>query len=91
MNSDDISPQTAVLVIALAGHINQQLHDAIEFLNEEIRVLKEHMGHIKGLTNRQRANLARRFKALEVEVQKVCETIVRPETIQRWYRRLIAQ
>ena len=91
MPTNEITPQAAILILAMAGHLNQPLHDAIEFLNDQIRVLKEQMGRIKGLTNRQRALLARPFKELDREIQQLCETIVTPATIQRWYRRLIAK
>jgi transposase len=91
MPTHAITPDIAILVLAMAGHLNQPLHDAIEFLNDQICVLKEHTGRIKGLTNRQRAVLARRFKELDRQVLDLCETIVTPATIMRWYKRLIAK
>jgi putative transposase len=79
------------LVISIAGWMNQRQHQAIEYLVEENRVLREQMGARRiRLTDEQRRRLAERAKKLSRSILSQVATIVRPETLLAWHRRLIA-
>ena len=53
------------ILIALAGWINRQQEDVIEYLREENRVLREHLGSGRlRFTDSQRRRLAAKAKIL---------------------------
>jgi len=76
----------------LAGWLNERQRLAIEYLREENRVLREQLGVSRLLLcDDQRRRLAVRGKALgRALLAEVC-TIVTPDTILRWHRRLVAR
>ena len=78
-------------LITIAGWINRYQQDVIDYLVEENRVLK---GQLRGkrlrLTDDQRRRLAVKGKALGRKILGDVATIVTPDTILAWYRRLIA-
>ena len=56
---------TKLMVVALAGWINQQQEDVIDYLREEVRVLKELNGKKRlRFTDEQRRRLARKAKRI---------------------------
>jgi putative transposase len=64
----------------------------IEYLVEENRALREQLrGRRVRLTDDQRRRLAAKGQRLGRQVLRQVATIVTPDTILRWYRRLIAQ
>ncbi|HJL14440.1 MAG TPA: helix-turn-helix domain-containing protein [Sandaracinaceae bacterium LLY-WYZ-13_1] len=66
--------------------------DAIEYLLEENRVLREHLGKRRlRFTDAQRRRLAEKGKRLGRKRLRSLASIVTPDTILRWYRRLVAQ
>jgi len=73
-----------LLVIALAGWLNRQQQVVIDYLIEENRVLKEQLG-------RQRIRLAMKAKVLGRRGLDELETLVTPDTLLAWHRKLIAQ
>ena len=80
------------LVLALAGWVNHHQEDRIGYLREENRVLREHLGpRPLRLTDAQRRRLAVRGQTLGRRIVSQVAGIVTPDTILRWYRRLIAQ
>ncbi len=80
------------LVLAVAGWVNCHQEDLIEYLREENRVLREQLGRRPlRLTDVQRRRLAVRGKKLGRQVLRQVAGIVTPDTILRWYRRLIAR
>lgn len=80
------------LLAVLAGWVNHRQQEALEYLIEENRVLKEQMhGRRLRLTDDQRRRLAARGKRLGRHVLRQVATIVTPDTILRWHRRLIAR
>jgi transposase InsO family protein len=88
--STDLHP-LRVLLLALAGWADREHQRAIEYLIEENRVLKEQLGNRRlRLTDDQRRRLAARGKILERRLLERVATIVTPDTIMRWHRRLIA-
>ena len=81
-----------ILVVALAGWLNRQQQEVMEYLQEENRVLREHLkGKRIRFTDDQRRRLAAKGKSLGRRVLMGIETFVTPETILRWYRQLIAK
>ena len=81
-----------LLLLILAGWINRHQQDAIEYLLTENQVLREKLG--KGrilLNNHQRRRLALKGKALSRKTLDKLATIVRPDTLLRWHRELIAR
>src|SRR4051794_40625307 len=72
--------------------MNHQQQQAIEYLREENRVLREQLGGRRlRLTNDQRRRLAARAKGLGRKLLAEVATIVTPETLLAWHRKLIAQ
>src|ERR1700716_4576429 len=74
-----------------AGWVNRRQLDMIEYLQEENRVLKERLGgrHIR-FTAAERCRLARKAQALGRKVLNELDTLVTPDTLLRWYRKLVA-
>ena len=80
------------LVLTFAGWVNRHQADLIEYLREENRVLREHLGpRPLRLTDAQRRRLAVRGQKLGRRVLRQVAGIVTPDTILRWYRTLIAR
>ncbi len=80
------------ILVALAGWVNEQQLAVIEYLKEENRVLREQVGRRRlRFTDDQRRRLAAKGKALGRRVLRELGTIVTPDTILRWYRRLVAR
>jgi hypothetical protein len=75
-----------------AGWMNQQQQHAIHYLREENRVLREQLGGRRlRLTDDQRRRLAARAKGLGRRALAEIATIVTPETLLAWHRKLIAR
>ena len=80
------------LIYTAAGWLNRRQEDLIDYLREENRVLREQLGgRPLRLTDAQRRRLAIRGQKLGRRVLSRVAGIVTPDTILRWYRRLIAQ
>jgi hypothetical protein len=72
--------------------MNQRQLLVIDYLREENRVLREQLGGRRvRLGDDQRRRLAVKAKALGRKVLAEIGTIVTPETLLAWYRKLIAQ
>ncbi len=79
------------LIFTVAGWLNRHQEDLIDYLREENRVLREQLGtRPLRLTDAQRRRLAVRGQKLGREALAHVVGIVTPDTILRWYRRLIA-
>ena len=80
------------LVFTVAGWLNHQQQDLIDYLREENRILREQLGNRRlRLTDDQRRRLAVRGKMLGRKALSEVAGIVTPDTILRWYRRLVAK
>jgi putative transposase len=80
------------LLTSLAGWMNQQHLQAIDYLREENRVLREQLGGRRlRLNDDQRRRLAAKAKGMGRRVLAEVATIVTPETLLAWHRRLIAR
>ena len=79
------------LLLLFAGIVNSEQAKAIDYLREENRILREQLrGRRLRLTDDQRRRLAAKGKALGRAVLDALATIVTPDTILAWHRRLIA-
>ena len=79
------------LLMTIAGWLNRKQQDAIEYLKEENRVLREQLGGRRlRFSNDQRRRLAAKAKALGREGLKEVAGLVTPDTLLRWYKRLLA-
>jgi hypothetical protein len=80
------------LLIAVAGWMNQHQLHTIDYLREEDRVLREQLGGRRlRLSDDQRRRLAAKAKLLGRRLLAEVATIVTPETLLAWHRKLIAQ
>ena len=80
------------VLIAVAGWMNQRQLQIIDYLREENRVLREQLGGRRlRLTDDHRRRLAAKAKGLGRKVLAEVATIVTPETLLAWHRKLIAQ
>ena len=80
----------------MAHAINERMARRIEYLLEEVRVLREVYTETTGrrrisFTDEQRRPLAIKGKALTPEERKRCCQTVRPCTILAWFRQLAAK
>jgi hypothetical protein len=79
-------------LITVAGWMNQRQLQAIDYLREENRVLREQLGDRRlRLTDDQRRRLAAKAKGLGRKILSEVATIVTPETLLAWHRKLIAE
>jgi hypothetical protein len=81
-----------LLFVILAGWVNRQQQEVIEYLRTENQVLREKLGKRRILlSDDQRRRLAVKGKFLGRKLLAQIGTIVTPDTILRWHRLLIAQ
>ena len=80
------------VVISIAGWMNQHQHHVIEYLIEENRVLREQIGNRRmRFSDNQRRRLAAKARKVGRKVLAQIVTIVTPETLLAWHRKLIAK
>ena len=86
----DCMPLRALLLTTI-GWVSREQQRQIDYLVEENRVLREQFGGRRlRLTDDQRRRLAAKGKLLGRRLLGRVATIVTPDTILRWHRRLIA-
>jgi hypothetical protein len=87
-----VPPLLAFLLMTLSGWAHRRQLIVIEFLQAENRMLKERLrGKRIRFTDEERALLARKAKAIGRKALLELETIVSPDTLMRWHRRLVAE
>src|SRR5436305_11170029 len=80
------------LVIAIAGWMNHRQLQAIEYLREENRILREQLGDRRVRFNEdQRRRLAVRAKGLGRKLLAEVASLVTPDTLLAWHRKLICR
>src|SRR5215468_3006669 len=80
------------LVVSLGGWMNQHQQHVFEYLMEENRVFREQFGNRRmRFSDEQRRRLAAKAKKLTRKLLNEVATIVPPETLLAWHRRLIAK
>ncbi len=80
-----------LLLICFAGWLNHRQQLVIEYLQEEIRVLQEQLGRRPRFNDNQRRRLAAKGKPIGRKGLVRLASIVTPDTLLAWHRRLIAQ
>ena len=79
------------LLLVLAGWVNRQQQDVIDYLQEENRVLRAGLrGKRLRLSDDDRRRLAVKAQALGREALAQIASVATPATLLRWYRHLIA-
>ena len=87
-----MAPALHFLILTVAGWVHRRQADVIDYLREENRVLRAQLGpRPLRLTDAQRRRLAVRGQKLGRRVLAEVASFVTPDTILRWYRRLIAR
>src|SRR5439155_18301251 len=79
------------LLVCFAGWMNHRQQLVIEYLQEEIRVLQEQLGKRPRFNDDQRRRLAAKGKSIGRKGLARFASIVTPDTLLAWHRRLIAK
>lgn len=93
---EDVAEMDTILIklvlLSVAGWMHSEQANAIAYLLEENRVLKEQLGGRRvRFTDAQRRRLAHKGKLLGRAALRRFATIATPDTILGWYRKLIAR
>jgi transposase InsO family protein len=87
-----LSVPLQMFLVAIAGWINERDRAKIEFLEEQVRILRELNGRRRlRLSDDQRRRLAEKGKRLGRKILRELTTFVTPDTILRWNRELVAR
>ena len=87
-----IGPHLQLLLAGVAGWVNRNQQDVIAYLQAENAVLREQLGDGRiRFTDRQRRRLAAAAKSVGRGNLFSIEPVVTPDTLLRWYRRLVTQ
>jgi hypothetical protein len=90
-------PLPLQFLIAMVAHaINERMARKVDYLQEEVRVLKEALAAATGKTRmafspEHRRRLALKGQELTPAERKACCQLVRPDTILAWFRQLAAK
>jgi len=80
-----------LLPICFAGWINRNQQNVIEYLQEEVRVLREQLVRRPRFNDDQRRRFAAKAKKIGRDQLQRFASIVTPQTLLDWHRRLIAR
>ena len=83
-----------LFAVAAAGWMNRQQQEAIEFLKEENKILREKLGPKRlrlRLSDEQKRRLATKGKILGRKLLGTFGTLFSPDTILKWHRMLVAR
>lgn len=85
-------PLLAFLLVVVSGCVHRRQLLAIEFLQVKNQLWKVRLrGKRIRFTDAERALLARKLKALGRKSLVELDTIVSPDTLMHWHRRLVAR
>ena len=79
------------LLACITGSVEEQLLLRNEYVVEENRILRNHIAGRVQLTDAERQTLAEIGKKLGKQALEEVATIVKPDTILAWHRKLVAQ
>jgi hypothetical protein len=80
------------VVTVIAGWMRRHQQEAIAYLLEENRILREQIGNRRlKFNDDQRGRLGAKAKKLEPKTLEQVAAIAAPETLLRWYGKLIAE
>lgn len=86
------SLQFQFFVVLVAGWLERSQQEVIDYLRTEVAVLREQLGDQKlRLTDEQRRRLARAGKPLGRRGLADVASLVTPDTLLRWFRKLVAK
>ena len=88
---DPLPPPLTFFLLLVSGWLNRHKQEVIDYLREQNRVLRAVHGSRLRLTDDQRRRLAVKGKVLGRRRLATVAGIVTPDTILRWYRKLVAQ
>jgi hypothetical protein len=81
-----------LLLLALTGWLDRQEREALAYLIEENRILRQQVGQRRlRFTDDDRRRLAMRAHRLGRKALRGLATIVTPDTLLRWHRQLVAR
>jgi hypothetical protein len=87
-----VPPLLAFLLMTFSGWVHRRQLIVIEFLQAENRMLKERLlGKRIRFTDAEQTPLARKAKAIGRKALLEIDTLVSPDALMRWHRRLVAQ
>src|ERR1035437_7796330 len=78
-------------MICLAGWYNRNQQNVIEYLQEEVTILKEQLGKRPRFDDDQRRRLATKAEKIGLERLKEIVAIATPRTLLAWHQQLIAR
>ena len=79
------------LLVYLTGSVEEELLLRMEYLVAENRILRDQISSRVQLSDTERRNLAEIGKKLSKQALEEVATIVKPDTILAWHRKLVAQ
>lgn len=80
------------ILLRLVGWLQREQQSVIEYLHEEVRVLRELLGEKRLRCNDdQRIRLAAKAKKVKFDRLKEIVKVVTPQTLLRWYRQLVSR
>jgi hypothetical protein len=83
--------QYQFILICLTGWINRNQQNIIDYLQEEVKVLKEPLGEKPRLNDDQHPRLITKTKKIGLQQRlKEIAVILTPRTLLDWHQRLIA-
>ncbi len=86
-----VPPLLTFLLAVVSGWVYRRQLLVIEFLQAENRMLKDRLrGKRIRFTDAERALLARKAKAIGRKGLMELDTVVSPDTLMRWHRKLVA-
>ena len=75
---------TKFILLCLAGWVNREQQAVIEYLGEEVRVLREIHGKRPRFNDAQRCRLAAKAKKIRFGKLREIANIATPQTLLRW-------
>ena len=87
-----VPPLLAYLLMIVSGWVHQRQLIVIEYLQTENRLLRARLSRKRiRFSDAERVLLARKAKAVGRTALLALDTVVSPDTLMRWHRRLVAQ